>query len=680
MDLIIVESPTKAKTISNFLKNKSYEVVATLGHIRDLPENKIGVDIKNKYNPQYIISTSKRKSINDLKNKAKHAKTIILATDSDREGEAISYHVAYLLGFVKEKWPKSEIKHTERLKRIVFHEITKSAFETSINNPQSINLNLVDAQQCRRILDRLVGYTLSPLLWKKVGKGWLSAGRVQTVALRFIVEREKEILAFERNKFYKVLADFITGSKKILSSRLVSYKGEKYEKKFVISLFDGDYTYTQTSVTNKNKDDINNDLEEDKYRVLDIIETITKRYPSPPYTTSTLQQDAARKLGYSSKMTMRLAQNLYERGIITYHRTDSFFMSDSFLKNVHKFIISEYGLKYQLDKFRIYKTKSKLAQEAHEAIRPTQLILNLDVAKYDLNSSHVKLYKLIFLRAVASQMKEAEIKQTRVKIISNKEYLFETEYEQIVFDGFLKIYGLDDKKNGGVQSLKINDNLILNILNFNETETQPPPRYNEASLIKTLEEKGIGRPSTFAPTVSVIQERNYTEKKEGRFYPTLLGTKISDYLSKAFNVFFTVDFTAKMENELDTIADGKKQIIEILDHYYTPFSKLLEIEKNDKTYIDVEEKANEPCPKCGKDLVFRFSKYGKFYACSGYPKCKFTKPFYEVASLPCPKCNGKILIKYTRRKRKFYGCSNYPKCDFAAWRLDQIPTQTKAIL
>ena len=672
MDLIVVESPTKAKTISLFLKDNNFRVTATSGHIRDLPENKLGIDVKNKYSPSYVISTSKGKSIKELKDLAKQSETIILATDSDREGEAIAYHVAYYLGFIKEKWPLSSIKKADKLKRIVFHEITQSAFQDAINHPQAIKLNLVDAQQCRRILDRLVGYTLSPHLWKKVGKGWLSAGRVQTVALRLIVEREKEILAFSKQKFYKVTADFETDKAKKLSTRLVSHNNQKFEKKVTIKLFDGDYTYTNSSITDSSKNKITDDLQSDQFRIDGVIVSHTKRYPAPPFTTSTLQQEAARKLGYSSKMTMKLAQNLYEKGIITYHRTDSFFLADTFLKKAHKYIGSQYGVTYQVVAPRVFKTKSKLTQEAHEAIRPTRLVTDLDLVANNLNNSHLKLYKMIFMRAVATQMKEADIKLTKIKALSDKTYLFEADFEEIVFDGFMKIYGDQTLKTASVDVMNQGDKLKLKNLYFIDSETQAPPRYNEASLIKTLEEKGIGRPSTFAPTVSVIQERNYVEKTEGKFYPTLLGSKICDYLSSAFKNFFSIDFTAKMENELDAIAAGSKDMISVLDSYYLPFNKILEIEKKDKTFIDIEEKTTEKCPKCGKMLVFRFSKFGKFYACSGYPSCKFTKAFFETINPPCPKCQGKILIKYTKRKRKFYGCSNYPKCDFAAWRLDQI--------
>lgn len=676
MKLIIVESPTKAKTFNSFLKGKDYHVEATLGHIRDLPEKKIAIDTKENYKPEYVISDKRKKTVSDLRALAKKADSIILATDSDREGEAISYHVAYLLGFIKETWPTSSLQKFDKVQRIVFHEITKSAFEDALKNPQKLNLDLVNSQQSRRILDRLVGYTLSPLLWKKIGKGWLSAGRVQTVALRFIVEREKEIEAFSKEPFYRVFGQFAEKSAKkaeTIEAKLISKKDIKYEIKTKISLFDGDYTYTKTTIIDANKAEIEKDIYSDQYTVADVVESITSRNPGAPFTTSTLQQEASRKFGFSSKLTMRLAQNLYEKGCITYHRTDSTSLASKFLDESKAYIVKTYGAHYAVGATRIFKTKSKMAQEAHEAIRPTELVVAESLQKEDLSPSHLKLYSLIFSRAVATQMKEAQIKTVKVTIKGAKGYVFETQYETVAFDGFLRVYPAKEDKVKQMVIPEKGGDIDLKGLNFEASETQAPPRYNEASLIKTLEEGGIGRPSTYAPTISTIQERNYVEKKEGRFFPTLLGQTVCNYLSKAFSTFFAVEFTARMEDELDIIAEGKKDIVTFLDSYYKPFNEILQQEKKSTEHINVQEVTDEICPTCGKNLVFRYSKFGKFYACSGYPECKFTKPFFETIDTPCPKCKGKIIVKFTRNKKKFYGCSNYPKCDFAAWKLHQIP-------
>lgn len=677
MNLIIVESPTKAKTLNSFLKGKDFHVEASMGHLRDLPTNKIAVDTAHQYKPDYVINAKKKAVVQRLKALAKKAETIILATDSDREGEAISYHVAFILGYIKEIWPKSRLKKNKRIKRIVFHEITKSAFDEALKNPQAINFNLVDAQQARRILDRLVGYTLSPLLWKKIGKGWLSAGRVQTVALRFIVEREREIDEFKKEPYYKVIGFFGEKKKSLeaIEAKLISKDDVKYEQKVKMALFDGEYSYTKTTISEDKRLALEAELLSDRYSVSDIVETISKRYPLPPLMTSTLQQEASRKLGFSAKMTMQLAQSLYEQGFITYHRTDSLFLSDKFLKEAAEYVKNTFGSQYRAEKRRVFKTKSKLAQEAHEAIRPTKLIANIQNKNANLTSSHIRIYNLIFARAVASQMKEAEIKTVKIKIIGQKGFLFEVSFDTIIFDGFLKAYPSKQEKQI-IKAVPAKGAIVDMIkLNFIESETQPPPRYNEASLIKTLEDAGIGRPSTYAPTVSTIQDRNYAEKKEGKFFPTFLGKVVCNYLSKAFADFFAINFTATVEADLDNIAEGRKSITAVLDHYYRPFEKKLEEEKKNMQYIDVQEETEEICPQCAKKLVVRYSKYGKFYACLGFPQCKFTKSFVEKIAQKCPKCNGDIAVKLTRRRRKFYGCSNYPECDFAVWKLKQILKQ-----
>ncbi|OGK17668.1 DNA topoisomerase I [Candidatus Roizmanbacteria bacterium RIFCSPHIGHO2_02_FULL_40_13b] len=672
MDLIIVESPTKAKTFSKFLDPKKFRVEATMGHIRDLPESKLGIDIAHKFKPDYVISTKKKDVVDTITKLAKKAKNIILATDADREGEAISYHIAYILGFIDEKWPEISIKKNATIKRIVFHEITNEALAHALQHPQELNISLIDSQQARRILDRLVGYQVSPILWKKIGKRWLSAGRVQTTALRFVVEREKEINKFTSEPFYKVEGVFEDSSqKKSIEARLISKDGILYEKKTTIKLFDGSYTYAKTSIDKEGALNIEKDLKSDSFIISEVVENEVKRSPNPPFITSTLQQEASGRHGYSSKLTMRLAQKLYEKGLITYHRTDSFNLSEKFIAESMTWIKKEYGNEYLPKTARLYKTKSKNAQEAHEAIRPTKLLPTFE-EDVDLGNGHRKLYELIFRRAVGSQMADASIKTTKVKILSGKKYLFESSYERILFPGFLTL-NPPKKEDNIVQFVpEKGKKLDSTKLDFIETQTNPPPRYNEASLIKTLEARGIGRPSTYAPTISTIQERLYMEKKEHRFYPTILGTAVCDYLTKAFATIFEIDFTADLEDKLDEIAGGRETMLQVLQEFDVPFKKSLKEAGEDKTFIDVQEKTDEKCPTCGKPLLIRFSKYGKFYACSGYPDCKFTRPFYETVKELCPKCNGAIVIRYTKKKKKFYGCSNYPKCDFAAWKLHEI--------
>jgi DNA topoisomerase-1 len=670
MDLIIVESPTKATTFKKFLKSDKFNIQATLGHVRDLPENKIAVDLDNKFKPEYLILPKRKLLIDEIRVLAKDAHWVILATDSDREGEAIAYHLAYLLGFIKENWPDSSLKKTQKLKRIVFHEITKEVIENSLKQPKILNLNLVNAQQARRILDRIVGYKLSPLLWKKIGKKWLSAGRVQTVALRFIVEREKEIKNFQSEVYYKGEGLFYINTHDEIKAILISKDGENYEKKITLNLFDGEYTYTKTSIEKVQLENLKKDLLSDNYKIEEIKTFLIKRYPPPPFITSSLQQESSRLFGYSAKYTMRLAQNLYEKGLITYHRTDSFFLSSKFLFQAKKYIEKIFGDKYIVKEPRRYKSKSKLAQEAHEAIRPTNVFSKIEKTER-LSNPHKKLYDLILKRALATQMAEAEFKKTAIKILGSKGYLFKSEWEIIIFEGHLKIYNKKIAKEDFFLPEK-NQPVSLKELKFIEKITAPPSRYNEAMLIKTLEEKGIGRPSTYAPIISTIQGRNYVEKKEGRFFPTFLGTVISDYLSAAFPNIFDIYFTAAMEEKLDFIAQGKKQMVEILKDFYQPLKENLKKQQKINGYINIEEKTDEKCPQCNHNLVFRYSRYGKFYACSNFPKCKFTKPYFEKIDKKCPKCGGDIIIKYTKRKKRFYGCSNYPKCNFAAWRVNQI--------
>lgn len=701
MALIIVESPTKARTFNRILKiqNKAdqYFVYATMGHIRDLPPTKMAIDFEHQFKPEYQVDPKKKKVVDQLKNLAEKNDEIILATDLDREGESISYHVAYLLGYVDEKWPDEKLKNPPaggKISRIVFHEITAHALEEALAHPGELRLNLVKAQQGRRILDRIVGYELSPLLWKKMGKNWLSAGRVQTVALRLIVEREKEVNAFKVEPYYQLYGFFTNDKSLEVKAKLIKKDDVDYEVKTKMQLFDGEYTFTKTTISQDTVEPLKNDIMQKQYLISEIKEEVGKRFPPPPYTTSLLQQDAFQRFGFSSKMTMRMAQNLYERGLITYHRTDSFSLSTQFVFKAKDYITQTYGADYALEKPRGYRTKSRSAQEAHEAIRPTRLDKSIEElfksesktkksktkeeASNSFTQNHKKLYELIFNRAIATQMKEAEVKTIKVFINSGSSraqgYEFEADFQQVMFDGFLKVLNPEFAKNNQDSvKVKLQDKMNLREVNPEELQTKPPPRYNEASLIKTLEEKGIGRPSTYAPIISLIQDKYYIEKESRYFLPTKLGTAISNYLSTAFPQIFDLSFTAHMEESLDEIANGNKNLIELLTEVYTPLKTTLDIRKNDKEVIDVEDEIDEKCPKCGGKLTVRFSKFGKFMACSNYPTCKFTKPFLVfVKNKNCPKCGGRLTVRYTKSRKKFYGCENYPKCDFSAWALKDV--------
>lgn len=682
MALIIVESPTKARTFNRIFKTKGnekgYFVFATLGHIRDLPTGSISIDYTKSFKPTYEIMTKKQKIVTELKALAKDHNDIIFATDQDREGESISYHAAYILGFMDEKWPeiklKKDLKDKKNISRIVFHEITPHALEEALKSPSDIRLDLVKAQQTRRILDRIVGYELSPLLWKKLGKNWLSAGRVQTVALRFIVEREKEINAFNKEDYFQIYAQFkpasITSEKdqEEFRAKLISKNDELFEQKVKIKLFASDYEYTKGLITKDTVANISADAKNDTYVIADVKETVVNKYPPPPFTTSLLQQEAINRYGFTSKMVMKFAQDLYERGLITYHRTDSFNLSTSFVFRAKDYIAETFGPEYALEKPRGYHTRLASAQEAHEAIRPTRANREPTEISTDkkLTRNHKLIYELIFNRAIATQMKEAQVKQVKVHVKGTKGYLYEAEFQKIVFDGFLKI--LSPEFVGKHQKdiiYKNGSNVDLLSLAEEAKQTLPPYRYSEASLIKTLEERGIGRPSTYSSILSLIQEKGYVEK-EGRYMkPTGLGDAIADYLAKSFPQVFDIDFTAKMEEDLDRIAGGQEDIIKSLEHFFAPLKKELDVQKQDTSMIEVKEEATDPCPKCGSPLQIRFSKFGKFYACSAYPKCKFTKPFLKIVEgKKCPKDEGDIVVRYTKAKRKFYGCANYPKCDY----------------
>ncbi len=687
MALIIVESPTKARTFNYILKSsasaettadkKNYFVFATMGHVRDLPKSKIAIDYEKDFKPDYEVIKNKEKVIDQLKKLAQEDQEIILATDLDREGESISYHIAYILGYISEDWPNIGFKKGVTLKRIVFHEITAKALTEALAKPETLRFDLVKAQMARRILDRVVGYELSPLLWKKTGKNWLSAGRVQTVALRLIVEREKEIKVFKTEDYFQIFGEFEAGHPKgvLIKAKLISKENIPYEQKFTLKLFAGDYQYTKTTINKDNVEIIKQDCLNDKYKVSEVKESIDSRYPMPPYTTSLLQQDAYYKHGFSSKQTMRLAQDLYERGLITYHRTDSFNLSARFVFPAKEYIEKKFGKEYALEKPRGFRTRSKSAQEAHEAIRPTKL-LEMKAAfkgkkESKLTINHQRLYTLIFNRAIATQMKEAQIKTIKTEIISDKNYLFESEQQEVIFDGFLKVFDPFFVSNHQT-IIKLEKGISIEIKTLEEKAliSKPPPRYNEASLIRALEEKGIGRPSTYAMIISLIQMKNYTEKDGRYFIPTSIGTSICDYLSSSFPTIFDLSYTAGLEEGLDKIANKEQDYIKLLKDFYEPFKKELEVRKEDKSVIKIEDDVKGICPECEGNLISRFSRFGKFIACSNYPKCKYTKSIVKVVrNRKCPLCQGDVVVKFTKSKKRFYGCGNYPKCKWSAWTL-----------
>ncbi|MDO8639500.1 MAG: type I DNA topoisomerase [bacterium] len=754
-NLVIVESPTKAKTIGKFL-GEGFVIKASMGHVMDLPKSKISVDIEHDFKPDYQLMPDKIEIVNQLKSEAKKADEIFLATDPDREGEAIASHIADILTIENRKlkveaegrkskieknkinFPTSIIKdlpstvnHLPSISRIVFHEITKEAVDEAFKNPRKIDKNLVDAQTARRVLDRIVGYKLSPILWRKVRRG-LSAGRVQSVALRLIAEREKEIEKFKKEGYFTITAVMAQDQKSKIKDQkdetefeLIEINQERIELQSKFQLYDGEYTVTKTVINTEEKaNKIKEDLQKGKFVVADVLSKKVSRNPQAPFTTSTLQQEAARRLGFSGRRTMSLAQKLYEEGFITYHRTDSVIVSQSAILSMRAFVKKEFGDKYVPDEQNIYKTKQKLAQEAHEAIRPTHMgelqsqISNLKSQIGKQSADYIKLYELIWRRAVASQMTSAVVELTTVIVdsvsgsqfsvlssqnnvdlssVSQSEKLIIGEQESenrkqktdnrnnyrlkangsvLVFEGFLKVnpQALGDKK---LPEFTVSDSLIAITINAEKKETQPPPRYNDASLIATLEEKGIGRPSTYAGIVFTIESRRYIERSEGRFMPTHVGIAVNDFLVKNFSDIDDIPFTAEMEDHLDNIAKGEEDWVLMMKNFYKPFEKELE-KTGDAKRVKIEvEETNEKCPTCGSPLVIRIGRFGKFLSCSKFPECKFTKSFVEETNLLCPKDGGKIIIRKTKKGRKFYGCSNYPACDFAAWKLEDIDKNLK---
>ncbi|MCL5438576.1 MAG: type I DNA topoisomerase [Patescibacteria group bacterium] len=678
-NLVIVESPTKAKTIGKFLGN-GYQIKASMGHVLDLPKSVLGVDVDHNFKPLYELIPDKSDIVQELQTIAKKADLIILATDPDREGEAIAAHVKDLIKSKK-----------DNIKRIVFHEITKEAVEEALNNPRKIDGHLVDAQTARRVLDRLVGYKLSPLLWRKVRRG-LSAGRVQSVALRLIVEREKEIEKFKKEEYYTI-ATVLVNSKLPPKARLarggktqnskqegtsfdlVEINGDKIELQKTFNLYDGEYTVTKTILGKETQaKKIVDDLKKDQFVVSEVVQKEMKRSPQAPYTTSTLQQDASRRLGLNGRKTMSLAQKLYEEGYITYHRTDSVVMATSAQKSIINFVKSEYGEKYLPESPRVYTAKQKLAQEAHEAIRPTKVASTTAAVTKDLGRIFGKLYEIIWQRAVASQMADAITESTAVLVDttgSEDTYKLKASGSVLVFEGFLKVnpQALSDTK---LPEFKAQEKLKLIDTDKEFHETPPPPRYNDASLIKTLEEKGIGRPSTYASIVSTIESRRYIEREEGRFIPTTVGNAVNEFLVDNFSDIDDIPFTALMEDELDEIADGRRDWEPMMKEFYKPFEKKLEKVKDAKRVKIEVEKTDEKCEKCSAPLVVRIGRFGKFLSCSKFPECNFTKPFIQETGFKCPKDGGNVIVRKTRKGRIFYGCSNYPNCDFATWKLEDL--------
>lgn len=716
--LVIVESPTKAKTITKFL-GKNYRVLSSFGHVRDLPKSKIGVDVEHGFEPTYVVSKDKTKIVKELKDAAAKVDEILFASDQDREGEAISYHLAYLLGIKPDK-----------AKRISFHEITKTALLEAIDHPRALDLNLVDAQQARRVLDRLVGYEMSPFLWRKVARG-LSAGRVQSVAVRLVVEREREIKAFNKEEYWTLEGLFasLKHTDEIFPAKLISIKSKKIDK---MDLKNAEQV-----------DGIIKDLTGVKYNIVELEEKKTSRTPPPPYTTSSLQQDANNNLGFSAKQTMMLAQQLYEGvelgsagqvGLITYMRTDAVNLSQKFLDDAKNIITQDFGNNYSLTEPRFYKNKNKSAQEAHEAIRPTEAARTPVEVQPFLNKNQFRLYQLIWNRAVATQMTAAELLATSVEIESANGYIFRGSGQMMVFDGWLKLYP-DKARENALPKLAKGEEVNCTELKPEQHFTEPPARYSDATLVKTLEEYGIGRPSTYAPTIATIEARGYVERDEKkRFFPSDIAYIVNDLLVEHFPHIVDFKFTAELENQLDEIATGEKKWQPVIEAFYKPFKENLikkdaELNKKDLT----EEKTDEVCEKCGKPMIIKVGRFGKFLACSGYPDCKHTKPFGKEAeernaaelteekcekcgkpmmrrvgrfgpflgcsgypdcknikrienklNIKCPECGvGELVVRKSKRGKLFYGCNQYPKCTFALWDKptgDKCPTCGKLLV
>ena len=691
MKLVIVESPTKAKTLSSILPKKDYIIEASMGHIRDLPKSGLGVDVENNFEPEYVVPPKAKKTINILKSKSKSAEEVILATDPDREGEAIAWHLKYLLQQNEKKTKKESSissrkgedknkKANKKFGRVSFHELTESAVKEAFKNLGDINMNLVDAQQARRILDRLVGYKLSPLLWKKVMYG-LSAGRVQSVAVRLIVERERERLDFKAEEYWTMKGLFspvsdYSDKKKEFEAQLI----EKSAKKIKIS-------------DKKSAEEIEKDLKNDSFIVSSVKKMERKNAPYPPFNTSTLQQAMSNVFGFTAKRTMAAAQSLFEQGYITYHRTDSLNLSPSFTAAAREFIQKEFGTDYLPKSPIFYKTKSKNAQEAHEAIRPTNVLFVPGKGGKKLKSDEMKVYSVIWKRSVECQMNSAIYDQTMITVSSEKGYVFKAVGSRIKFDGWFavgKLLKISQNESDG------EENILSSVPNVSEKEkvnlkaitseqhfTQPPARYSDATLIKKMEELGVGRPSTYAPTISTIQVRGYVEKEGRYFVPRDVAYVVNDLLVEHFPNIVDYGFTAEMEQNLDEIALGEKEWVSVIRNFYEPFEKeLIEKEevlnKKDVTNLGYSD---EKCPECGKPLVFKLGRYGKFLSCSGYPECKYAKPISDsngseeekdVDYGKCPNCEDGVFVLKQGRFGKFLACSNYPKCKTTKNYMDKI--------
>ncbi|CAN7431335.1 type I DNA topoisomerase [Rossellomorea sp. LjRoot5] len=648
--LVIVESPAKAKTIERYL-GKKYKVRASMGHVRDLPKSQMGVDVENEFEPKYITIRGKGPVLKELKTAAKKVKRIFLAADPDREGEAIAWHLAHSLDM-----------DTTSECRVVFNEITKDAIKESFKHPRAINMDLVDAQQARRILDRLVGYNISPLLWKKVKKG-LSAGRVQSVAVRLIIDRENEIKAFTPEEYWSIEAEFTKGNDTFQAS-FYGIDGKKVELK-----------------TEEEVKDVLGKVKGKSFEVNKVTKKERKRNPAPPFTTSSLQQEAARKLNFRAKKTMMLAQQLYEGiemgkqgtvGFITYMRTDSTRISEVAQKEANEYIVNKYGQDFIKQSERKEKKQQK-AQDAHEAVRPTSTLRNPSSVKPFLSRDQYRLYKLIWERFVASEMAPAVMDTMSVDLV-NGSVMFRASGSKVKFPGFMKVYveGSDDQKeekDNFLPALEEKDKVKSENIDPNQHFTQPPPRYTEARLVKTLEELGIGRPSTFAPTLDTIQRRGYVTLDNKRFIPTELGEIVLELVREFFPDIIDVEFTANMERSLDDIEDGNVKWERIIDRFYQDFEKHLEKAENEMEKIEIrDEPAGEDCEECGHAMVFKMGRYGKFMACSNFPDCRNTKPIVKEIGVKCPKCEkGNIIERKSKKKRIFYGCDQYPECDFLSW-------------
>jgi DNA topoisomerase-1 len=649
--MVIVESPAKAKTIKKYL-GPNYKIKASMGHIRDLPKSRMGVDLENNFEPKYINIRGKGELISELKKEAKDVSKIFLATDPDREGEAISWHLAHILN----------IDNKEKC-RVTFNEITKNAVMKAVKTPRAINMNLIDAQQARRILDRIVGYEISPLLWKNVRKG-LSAGRVQSVATKMICDREREIESFIPEEYWKIEAILQKENGESFKSRFFGYKNKKLELP-----------------RKEDVDKVLENLKDSSFIIKNVKHGEKKRTPAPPFITSTLQQEAARKLGFSTKKTMMLAQQLYEGveiegegsiGLITYMRTDSTRISDEALTKAREYINKNYGEKYLPDKARIYKTKSA-AQDAHEAIRPTTPELPPDKVKGSLQRDLYRLYKLIWERFIASQMESALYNTMAVEVEAG-EYIFKSKGSRIVFKGFLILYeeGVDEEPDDENETMlpELKEGEVVKPIEIKPSQhfTQPASRYTEATLVKALEEKGIGRPSTYAPTISTIISRGYVVKEKKFLVPTELGKIVNNLMEEYFKDIVNINFTADMEAQLDSVESGKRKWKELLSDFYKDFSVMMKdaTEKISKIELPVEE-SDEVCEKCSRKMVIKMGRYGKFLACPGFPECRNAKPILDDAGVNCPKCGGKIYNRKTKKGKHYLSCENYPNCDFSSW-------------